>query len=310
MADSHRHAQSRRALTIALAITVTFAVVEVAGGLIAGSLALLADAAHMVTDVLALGLSLFAAWAAGRPSTRRKTYGYYRAEILAALINGAALIAIAGWLIWQAAGRLASHGHADGGPMVVVGLAGLLANLASVTVLLRSGDGDLNVRGAVLHLAGDAAGAIGAVIAGLAILAVNWQQADALVSLLIAALILWSSWRLLRESVDILLEGTPARIDVIDLQQAMLAVPGVCAVHDIHVWTVTSGFVAMSGHAVIDGTHDEHCVLDAVTQMLLDRFNITHATIQPEPGSHTTDCFHADCGPEPVRRQVHAGHSH
>jgi cobalt-zinc-cadmium efflux system protein len=147
MAETHRHSRNRRALAIALAITVTFAVVELAGGLIAGSLTLLADAAHMATDVLALGLSLFAVWAAGRPTTQHKTYGYLRAEILAALGNGAALIAIAGWIAWEAVHRYATNSHVAGGPMVDVGLAGLLANLASATVLLRSEHDNLNVQG-------------------------------------------------------------------------------------------------------------------------------------------------------------------
>ncbi len=296
---SRQHGQgNRRALTIALAITATFALVELAGGLLAGSLALLADAGHMATDVLALSLSLFAAWAAGRPSTPRKTYGFYRAEILAALANGAALVAIAGWIVWEAAHRLAANTHVAGWPMVLVGLAGLLANLVSASILLRTGHENLNVRGALLHVAGDAAGAAGAVIAGAIILAVDWQQADPLVSLLIAALILLSSWRLLRESVDVLLEGTPARIDLPELERALTAVPGVTAVHDMHVWTVTSGFVAMSSHAVVDGSRDQHDVLDAITRMLTERFTIDHVTIQPEVASHAADCCAVDCEPE------------
>ena len=303
MAEIHKHGgHNRRALTIALVITIIFAAVELVGGLLAGSLALIADAAHMATDVLALGLSLFAAWAATRPTTPTKTYGYYRAEILAALVNGAALIAIAGWIIWEAVGRLSENKHVAGGPMVIVGVMGLLANLASATVLFRSerDQENLNIRGALLHVAGDAAGAAGAILAGVIILAVDWHQADPAVSLVIAGLILVSSYRLLRESVDVLLEGTPARINLNELEQAMATVPGVTGVHDIHVWTVTSGFVAMSGHAVVDGSCDEHSVLDALTKTLTQRFGIAHVTIQPEVVSHAADCCDVDCD-EPKR---------
>lgn len=311
MADGHIHTHgNRRALGIALAITVTFALVELAGGLLAGSLALIADAAHMGTDVLALGLSLFAAWAATRPSTSTKTFGYYRAEILAALVNGAALVAIAGWILWEAGHRLAANVHVAGTPMIVVGLAGLAANLASATVLFRSERENLNIHGALLHVAGDAAGAAGAVVAGIILLAVDWHQADPLVSLVIAGLILLSSWRLLRESVDVLLEGTPARINMPELETAMLAVPGVAAVHDVHVWTVTSGFVAMSGHAVVDGSCDDHQLLDTLTRMLTRRFAIRHVTIQPEPTLHDGHCVDIDCQPEKTRAAVSAGHGH
>lgn len=312
MAETHTHTHSsnRRALTIALLITVTFALVELVGGLLAGSLALIADAAHMATDVLALGLSLFAAWAATRPSTPQKTYGYYRTEILAALANGAALIAIAGWILWEAGHRLSANAHVDGRPMIVVGLLGLVANLASTAVLFRSERENLNVQGALLHVAGDAAGAAGAVIAGIVIVAVDWQQADPLVSLVIAGLILVSSWRLLRASVDVLLEGTPARVNMHELETGMLAVPGVAAVHDLHVWTVTSGFIAMSGHAVVDGSCDEHALLDALTRLLSTRFGITHVTIQPEPTLHAGHCLDIDCEPEKRGSLASAGHTH
>jgi len=301
-----QHASNHGALGLALAITVVVAVVELAGGLIAGSLALIADAGHMLTDVLALGLSLFAAWAVTRPATPQKTYGYYRAEILAALVNGAALVAIAGWIVYQAVHRFAGNAHVHGGPMVVVGIAGLLANLASASILLRAERANLNVRGALLHVGGDAVGAAGAVVAGVLILTAGWREADPAVSLVIAALILLSSFRLLRESVDVLLEGTPARINIGDLETAVAAVPGVVSVHDIHVWTVTSGFVAMSAHCVVDGSRDEHNVLDAVTRTLAERFDITHATIQPEPANHAADCV--DCEPEKTRGAAAASH--
>jgi cobalt-zinc-cadmium efflux system protein len=306
----HQHAgeavraRNRRALSIALTVTAVFAVVELAGGIVTGSLALVADAGHMATDVLALGLSLFAAWMAGRPSTPRKSYGYYRTEILAALANGAALVAIAAWIAWEAIQRLASPRAVEAGPMILIAFAGLLANFVSGSVLLRQGEENLNVHAAFLHVAGDAVGALGAMVAGAVILRAGWRQADPLVSLVIAALILVSSWRILREAVDVLLEGTPARINPIELEDAMTAVPGVASVHDVHCWTVTSGFVALSGHAELDGTANEHQVLDRLTEVLTNRFQIAHVTIQPEPAAHVTDCYEPPCEPNEARLQA------
>lgn len=300
----HRHGGERvrernqRALAVALAITFTFMLAEVAGGLLSGSLALLADAGHMVTDVAALTLSLFAAWVAARPRTPRKTYGYLRAEILAALLNGAALVVIALVIIWQALSRLSDPPAVESGLMLAVSVMGLAANLAAGGILLRGGGDGLNSRAALLHVASDTLGSVGAITAGVIMLSTGWRQADPAASLLMAALILVGAWRLLRESVDVLLEGAPARLDVAALERAMLAVPGVASVHDIHVWTVTSGFVAMSGHAELDGSRDAHTVLDTLTETLAAGFSISHVTIQPEPRAHATDCCAVICEPE------------
>ncbi len=294
-------ARRQKALAWALAVTGVFAVVEVAGGLITGSLALIADAGHMVVDVLALGLGLFAAWMAGRPTTPRKTYGYHRVEILAALANGAVLVGVALWIAWEAIGRLSDPPVVESGLMLVVAAGGLLANLIAAAILLRSGSDNLNVRGALLDTLSDALGSVGAIIAGVVMYATGWRQADAVASLVIAVLILIGSWRLLRETVDVLLEGTPARISIPELERSMLAVPGIATVHDIHVWTVTSGFVAMSGHAELDGTHDTHSVLDAATTMLSRQFGIAHITIQPETRLHASDCCEVVCEPERTR---------
>jgi cobalt-zinc-cadmium efflux system protein len=294
-------ARSRRALLGALLITIAFAAVEVAGGAFTGSLALMADAGHMVVDAAALGLSLFAAWVATRPTTARKTFGYYRVEILAALVNGAVLAGISGWIAWEALHRFSDTPHVDSGPMALVALAGLLANLAVVGLLLRQAKSSLNVRGAMLDALGDALGSLGAVAAGVVIIATGWQRADPIASLVIAALILYNSWGLLRETVDVLLEGTPSHIDVDQVAGAMRAVPGVTAVHDVHVWTVTSGFVAMSGHAELDGVRDAHVVLDDITRALHDRFDISHVTIQPETNTHAADCCEVICEPAPHR---------
>ena len=297
-------ARNRHALAAALAVTAAFAAVEAAGGVLSGSLALLADAGHMVTDVAALALGLFAAWIAGRPSSPRKTFGYLRAEILAALVNGVALVLISLLVIWQAVTRLSDPPEVESGLMLAVSVAGLAANLAAGAILIRAGSDSLNVRGALLHVAGDALGSVGAIAAGVVMLTIGWREADAVASLLIAVLILAGSWRLLRESVDILLEGAPHRIDMEELERTMQAVPGVARVHDVHVWTVTSGFVAMSGHAELDGSRDAHDVLDLLTESLADRFNIAHVTIQPEPPSHASECCEVMC--EPARPSPYA----
>lgn len=291
-------ARSRRALLGAMLVTAGFAVAEVIGGLLTGSLALLADAGHMATDMMALALGMFAAWIAGRPRTPRKTYGYYRTEILAAFINGAALVLISAVVIWQAASRLSQPADVESGPMLVVAVLGLLANLVAAGILLRAGGNSLNVRGALWHVAGDALGSVGAIIAAVVILTTGWGRADALVSLFIALLILAGAWRLLRASTDVLLEGTPAHINLGELEDALTAVPGVTRVHDVHVWTVTSGFDAMSGHAELDGSRDAHDVLDDLTRTLIERFAISHVTIQPEPAAHA-DCHGPGCDDAP-----------
>jgi cobalt-zinc-cadmium efflux system protein len=287
--------QSRRALSVALAITLTFAVVEAIGGFFAGSLALLADAGHMVIDVLAIGLSLFAAWVAGRPTNPRKTFGYQRAEVLAALVNGGVLVAVGVWIAWEAVTRLSHPPAVESGLMLAVAFAGLAANGTSMLVLLRLSRSSLNVRAALLDKLGDTLGVAGTIVAGAVIVFTGWQRADPVASLVIAGLILFSSWNLLRETVDVLLEGTPAGIDMTALERAMLAVPGVSSVHDIHVWTVTSGFVSMSGHVELNGTSDAHTVLDALTETLRRRFGIGHVTIQPETTSHAADCCEVVC---------------
>jgi cobalt-zinc-cadmium efflux system protein len=296
--------QGRRALAMSLVLTAVFAIVEAAGGWLTGSLALLADAGHMTIDVLAIGLSLFASWAAGRPTSPRKTFGYYRAEILAALVNGAVLVGAAGLICWEAVQRIGSPADVDSGPMLVIALAGLLVNLAVVGTLLRHARSSLNIRAALLDGVFDALGSVGALVAGGVILVSGRAEADAVASLLIAALVLFGAWRLLRETVDVLLEGTPAHIDLSVVEEAMREVPGVSGVHDLHVWTVTSGFVSMSGHAQLDGTRDAHEVLDALTETLIHRFDISHVTIQPEPDTHATDCCEVDCEPERARDRL------
>lgn len=290
--DDHDHSQPSgsaarsqvRPLLIALAITGTFLVVEVIGGLLTNSLALLADAGHMATDVAALLLSLGAIWLARRPATPRRSFGYLRAEVLAALINSATLVAISFYIFWEAFQRLGEPPHVDSGPMLAVAVAGLLANLASAWVLSRGGghQHNLNTRGAFLHVMGDLLGSVGAILAALIMLATGWYLADPLLSAGIGLLILWSSWRLLQATVGVLLEATPDDIDPVAVAQAMRACPGVAGVHDLHIWTVTSGLVALSGHIELTDLAAWPNVMTELTDQLRSEFGIAHVTLQPE----------------------------
>ena len=264
-----------------LALTGTFMVVEAVGGWIAGSLALLADAGHMLTDVGALGLSLLTAWIAQRPANDTKTYGYLRWEILAALVNGAALFGIAAWVVVEAVHRIQNPQPIRTGLFLAVAIAGLLVNLASLAALHSHREGSLNVRGAYLHVLGDALGSVGAVAAAAVIALTGWTLADPIVSIFLSLLILIGAARLLRDSTDILLESVPRHVSMAEVQRRILAVPGVEAVHDLHVWAVTSGMVAMSGHAVVPDLEAHPEVLAGIrTEM--SRLGIGHVTIQLE----------------------------
>jgi cobalt-zinc-cadmium efflux system protein len=289
---------------IVLAITATFMVVEFAAGLISGSLALVADAGHMLTDVGALGLSLFTAMLARRPADLKRTYGYLRWEILAALINGATLFGLSAWVVYEAVGRIRQPHPIDTGIFLVVAITGLIANLVSLLVLHRLQDHSLNVRGAYLHILGDALGSVAALTAAIIVSTTGWTTADPIVSILLSLLILWSGWRLLRESTDVLLETVPRHLSLEDVRAKMLEVPGVLAVHDLHVWTVTSGVIAMSGHAVVPelAAHPDALV---GLKGALTRMGIGHATIQLEIED---ECGEVDCL-EPLS-PVEAEHGH
>jgi cobalt-zinc-cadmium efflux system protein len=273
---------ARRALTLALVITAAFVVVEAVGGVLTGSLALLADAGHMLTDVAALALSLFAISMAARPATHARTYGYKRVEVLAAAANGVGLVVIALYIAWEAVGRLRAPGTVASVPMLAIAVAGLLCNLVAIRLLRGGHAHSLNVRGAYLHVLGDLLGSVGAIAAGVVILVTGWTRADPLISLGIAALIVLSAWRLLRESLDVLLEATPPGVDVGALEAALARIPGVECVHDIHVWTVTSGFPAMSGHLSIADVADYDRVMVRAHALLRERFGIGHGTLQLE----------------------------
>lgn len=275
-------AADRRALRIALAITLVFLAVEVVGGWLSGSLALLADAAHMATDALGLSLALLAARLAGRQPTAGRTFGHRRAEVLAALANGVLLGAVAIQVTIEAAGRIGAPRPVAGELMLGVALAGLGANAAAAAVLARAGSGSLNVRAALWHVLGDALGSVGALAAAAGILAFGWTWADPVVAVAIAALILVSAWRLVRESLDVLMEGTPAHVDVDALLAAIRAVPGVVDVHDLHVWTLTSGYHALSAHVDVSPDADGHAVLHLLSDLAEKRFGVAHTTFQLE----------------------------
>jgi cobalt-zinc-cadmium efflux system protein len=265
-----------------LGITAVFMLAEVVGGILSNSLALLADAGHMFTDVAALALSLVAMRLAQRPPSPTKTYGYVRLEILAALINGAALLFIAVFILKEAWGRFQSPPEVDGPLMMAVAVVGLGVNVTGAVLLHRHAGESLNVRGAYLHVLGDLLGSVGTITAGILILTTGWMLADPIISVVICFLILFGAWRLVREATDILLEGAPRGLDVEELVEDLRHIRGLEELHDIHVWTLTSGFVAMSGHGVIDDLNMHRRILDEINKRLKIR-GISHVTFQLEP---------------------------
>lgn len=275
-------ARNRRALSLALAITLFFMVVEVIGGIITNSLALLADAGHMFSDASALGLSLFAIWLAGKPHTHERTFGYHRAEILAALANGITLAAVSFYVFWEAARRFAEPPEVQSAPMLAVAVIGLAANGAAGLILGGLSGTSLNVRSAFLHVLGDALGSVGVIAAGIVMLTTGWFLADPLISIGIGVLILIGGLRVTREALGIILEFAPRHIDIGQVRAALLSFDGVTDVHDLHVWTITSGFVALSCHMCIREGCDSASLLRRATHLLAERFQIRHVTIQPE----------------------------
>ena len=280
--ENCHHQAQHSSLKIALTLTGVFMILEFLGGLLTNSLALLADAGHMLTDVAALGLSLFALGFSTRPATAAKTYGFHRVEILAALLNGVTLILISLLIVYKAYFRLFNPPEVKSGMMLVVAVFGLMVNLASAYFLHQSQASSLNLKGALLHVLGDALGSVAAIVAGVLMWVKHWYLADPLISILVAILILYSSWLLLLDSVDILLEGTPVHINLKEIHEALCKVEGVDSIHDLHVWTLTSGLHAMSCHAVLCGHPDHHQVLEELSHIIRHRFEIEHTTIQLE----------------------------
>jgi cobalt-zinc-cadmium efflux system protein len=281
----HAHEQgvragSVRALTLALALTAAYTVVEVVAGVLTGSLALLADAVHMLSDNVALALALGAVWLARRPATPRRTYGFQRAEVLAALANGVTLVALSIWIFYEAFRRFEDPPDVLGGWMLVVGAVGIGVNLAGGAILFRARTESLNVEAAFRHVVADLLGSLGVVVAAIVILATGWLEADPLVSVLIGLLVLVSSWSILRDSTSILLEAAPRGIDTRAVGERLARAPGVVEVHDLHIWTITSGFPALSAHVLVGRGEDCHARRLELAQLLGEEFGIEHTTLQ------------------------------
>ncbi|MEM9176008.1 MAG: cation diffusion facilitator family transporter [Myxococcota bacterium] len=287
----HAHAHgdartmNRRRLLLTLCLALGYALIELVGGLLTGSLALLADALHMVSDVAALALSLLAVWMAARPASARRTFGNSRAEILAALANGVALAVVAVFITIHAIERFVSPRDVAGDGVMLVAFGGLVINLVGLWILEGGRSESLNVRGAWLHVLSDTLASVGVIAAGVGIWAFGWLWLDPTVSLVVSALVLLSAWHLIREALDVLMETAPAHLDPEEIRSALIAVPGVESVHCLHVWTIGSGEVSLSGHLVIAPDREAEELLRTVRTALTERFEIDHTTIQIEPGS-------------------------
>jgi cobalt-zinc-cadmium efflux system protein len=280
-----RHSEIKR-LRLALAISSVYFFAELIAGFITNSLALLSDAGHMLSDIGAMALSLFAFYFAKRPATEQSTYGYHRVEILAALFNGLALWLIVGIILASAFNRLFAPPVVESTGMIVVAVFGLFVNIAAGAILFDPHEHhNLNLRGAFLHVVSDAVGSVGAIAAGVVMLTTGWYLADPLISILIAVLVLFSSWNLIKESLSILMQSVPRGIRLEEVQRTIEGVDGVAKVHDLHIWAVTSGIYTLSAHAVVENGGDLHGVLNGIEDTLKQRFNIEHTTIQLETES-------------------------
>jgi len=276
---------NRRRLLLTLFLALGYAGIELVGGLLTGSLALLADSLHMVSDVAALALSLLAVWMAARPASGRRTFGNSRAEILAALANGLALAVVAIFITIHAVERFMTPRDVAGEGVMVVATGGLLINLIGLWILEGGRSESLNVRGAWLHVLSDTLASVGVIIAGAGIWAFGWLWLDPAVSMIVSALVLLSAWHLIREALDVLMETAPAHLDPEEIRDALVDVQGVESVHCLHVWTIGSGEISLSSHLVIAPERDAEGLLQHVRSTLSERFAIDHTTIQIEPGS-------------------------
>lgn len=287
---SHEHPSSKatnqRRLLIALAITGSMTLVELVGGLVSNSLALLGDAGHMFTDTLALGLSVVAIGLARRPASLNRTYGFHRAEVLAALANGTILVLICIYIFYEAYQRFVEPPEVRGGLMLVVAAVGLLANLAGILMLRSASRENLNVKGAFLHMWGDTISSVGVIAGGVIIMATGWTVVDPIISVFIGLLILRGAIGLVLESSEILLEAVPRHLDVTQISNALKEIEGVVDVHDVHLWTITSGIYAMSCHLVIEDrmVSSSSRLVEEVNRLLNQRFGIGHSTLQLECG--------------------------
>jgi cobalt-zinc-cadmium efflux system protein len=275
---------NKKGLTIALLITAGIMLLEFFGGLITHSLALLSDSGHMLSDASSLVLSLVAIWFATKPASPSKTYGFYRFEILAALFNGVTLFVIAGFIIWEAIERFYNPPTVASGSMMLIAFVGLFANLLSAWVLMRKGDvkNNVNLRSAYLHVIGDALGSVGAIVAGFVMWLFDWYMADPIISVLVALLILKGACGVIKHTVHILMEGTPITIDQNEVKKALESIEGVIDVHDLHIWTITSGLDSLSCHMLIEDDQDSQKVLQDAIHIIEEKFKILHTTIQIE----------------------------
>lgn len=286
-AHGHHHFDpegNKKGLAIALIITFTIMLLEFFGGLITNSLALLSDSGHMLSDSSSLVLSLVAIWFAAKPASSRKTYGFYRFEILSALFNGITLFLIAGFIIWEAFGRFRNPPEVSSGSMMLIAFIGLIANLLSAYFLMSKGDvkNNINLKSAYLHVLGDALGSIGAIAAGLVMKLFGWYAADPLISVLVALLILKGAWGIIAHTVHVLMEGTPSNISQAEVKQSLEDIDGVSDVHDLHIWTITSGLDSLSCHMLVKDGADCQRVLQEAIRLVSETFGIQHSTIQVE----------------------------
>ncbi|MGM0826666.1 MAG: cation diffusion facilitator family transporter [Bacillota bacterium] len=288
---NHGHNQNKKALLISFLFIFTFMIVEVIGGIVTNSLALLSDAGHMLSDAAALGLSLAAFYIGEKASDKGKTYGYKRFEILAAFINGITLILVSLYIFWEAYHRFIDTPMVSPG-MMVIAIIGLVVNIIVAWILMRGDtEHNLNVRSAFLHVLGDMLGSVGAIAAGLLIYFFNWNLADPIASVMVAILIVISGWRVTKDSIHILMEGSPKGIDTEEVKNSMSAIPGVIEVHDLHVWCITSGFTALSCHVVVENEVNRDTILLRLSACLEQEFGIHHSTIQVE-GKSVTEGHH------------------
>lgn len=276
--------RNKRGLTVALITTAAIMVLEIAGGILSNSLALLSDAGHMLSDTASLALSLLAIWFAAKPPSPNKTYGFYRVEILAALLNGVALFIVSGLILWEAYKRFLNPPHVAGGTVLIVAFIGLIGNLISAAVLFKTSDvkENLNVRSAYLHILGDVLGSAGTIVAGLLITLFSWYMADSIISVIVALMILKSAWGIIQATTHILMEGAPVTIDPDELKQTLMSIDKVINVHDLHIWTITSGIDSLSCHLRIEDDGDSQHILQQAIRIIEERFQIRHTTIQVE----------------------------
>lgn len=292
-AHSHEHNANKKALTISFCLIAGFMLVEFVGGILTNSLALLSDAGHMLSDAVALGLSLAALIFGERAATLDKTYGYKRFEILAALLNGIALVALSIYILYEAIVRLSSPPSVIGKGMIIISAIGLVINIVVAWILSRGETKEnLNIKSAFMHVLGDLLGSVGAIIAALLIIFLGWNIADPIASMIVSVLVLYSGWHILKDSVNILMESKPANIDTAEVKRAIKSIDGVIDIHDLHIWMITQEFLSLTTHVSVKNNSDRDLLLNQITEIIKQKTGITHITVQLE-GLDFAICEHA-----------------